>query len=99
MGKIPEEVYRAAKDDLEALWKRATEYGDFPTAREIIESEKLNFYYKTIDFEKVCFAWHDLIKAKFTRRKRKNSSACWTDTRSKCAPRERSGPLPNVLRC
>ncbi|MBQ7693669.1 MAG: ankyrin repeat domain-containing protein [Lentisphaeria bacterium] len=71
MGKIPEEVYRAAKDDLEALWKRATEYGDFPTAREIIESEMLNFYYKTIDFEKVCFAWHDLIKAKFTPEEKK----------------------------
>ena len=71
MGKIPKEVYREAKDDLEMLWKKAMEYGDFPTAREIIESEKLNFYYKTIDFEKVCFAWHDLIKAKFTPEEKK----------------------------
>ena len=40
MGKIPEEVYREAKDDLETLWGKAMEYGDFPVAREIIESEK-----------------------------------------------------------
>ena len=45
MGKIPEEVFRESKDDLEALWKKAIEYGDFPTARKIIESEKVDFYY------------------------------------------------------
>lgn len=32
MGKIPKEVYREAEDDLETLWKKAMEYGDFPAA-------------------------------------------------------------------
>ena len=46
MGKIPKEVYREAEDDLETLWKKAMEYGDFPAARKIIESEKADFYYE-----------------------------------------------------
>ena len=48
MGKIPEEVYREAEDSLETLWKKAMEYGDFPAARKIIESEKMPFYYDNI---------------------------------------------------
>ena len=71
MGKIPEEVYQAAKGSLETLWKKAMEYGDFPVAQEIIKSEKLNFYYSDIDLNKVCSAWHDLITAKFTLEEKK----------------------------
>ena len=67
MGKIPEEVYREAKDDLESLWKKATEYGDFPVAREIIESEKADFYYEN----KICKAWPALTEAKFTLEEKK----------------------------
>ena len=71
MGKIPKEVYREAEDDLETLWKKAMEYGDFPAARKIIESEKADFYYENMYCKKICTAWADLTEAKFTQEEKK----------------------------
>ena len=71
MGKIPKEVYRDAEDDLETLWKKAMEYGDFPAARKIIESEKADFYYENMYCKKICTAWADLTEAKFTLEEKK----------------------------